>query len=114
MLMPYLCIETLLVGMIEHLSHALLIILSNVLTRKILIFCEFSACISIYNAVYFPQRLRSRSLSLSTRVGTGTPARAALTLTINSYEHEENNHYSSRIEQYFHGCRTGFGLGSGL
>lgn len=36
--------------MIEHLSHALLIILSNVLTRKILIFCEFSACISIYNA----------------------------------------------------------------
>ena len=50
MLIPYLCIETLLVGMIEHLSHALLIILSNVLTRKILIFCEFSACISIYNA----------------------------------------------------------------
>ena len=37
--------------MIEHLSHALLIILSNVLTRKILIFYEFYACISIVNAV---------------------------------------------------------------
>ena len=36
--------------MIEYLSHALLIILSNVLTRKILIFYEFYACISISNA----------------------------------------------------------------
>ena len=36
--------------MIRCLSHALLIILSNVLTRKILIFYEFYACNIIGNA----------------------------------------------------------------
>ena len=41
-----------LLGMINRLSLTLLIVFDDTLTRKILIFYEFYACISIVNAVY--------------------------------------------------------------
>ena len=51
MLMSYLCIKLCLLGMISCLSLALFVIFDDTLTRKILIFYEFYACISIINAV---------------------------------------------------------------
>ncbi len=64
--------------MIRYLAHALLIILSNVLTRKILIFYEFYACISIGNADVSLSNLSSHAIRsdvvviLGFRLGDGS------------------------------------------
>ena len=69
----------------------------------------FFACLSIRNAVYSSQRLRSRSLSLPTYEGKGIPARAAQkSLLINSYNHEKNNYSPYGSGRYGHSNRAGW------